>query len=172
MKASAPDCFYQCYSLLQQNIWREKYLDSFKLFQSLQARILKYHRDGKIINLYFSLFRIAPSTVNKLLVVKFFTNIDFFYFVGQHLTYCSGKIEVNEMIKNILKRCFFYSAVFQSYFLLRKPFLYFVCRWYVGTHESTIFIMRTHSDAINDFKMNKYFPPLCLLHPSCYFFVF
>ena len=42
--------------------------------------------------------------VNKLLAVKLLINIDFFYYVGQHLTYCSGKIETNEMIKNILER--------------------------------------------------------------------
>ena len=29
--------------------------------------------------------------------------------------------------------------------------------WYVGLHESTIFIMRTHWDAINGFMMSKYF---------------
>ena len=42
-------------------------------------------------------------------------------------------------------------------FWLRKPFLYFLCRWYVGTHESTIFIMCTHWCAINDFIMGEYF---------------
>ena len=47
---------------------------------------------------------IGTSTVNKLLAVKVFTNIDLFYYVGQHLMYCSGKIEINEIIKNILKR--------------------------------------------------------------------
>ena len=59
------------------------------------------------------------------------------------------------MIKNILKRCFFNSVVFQSSFWLRKPFLYFLCRRYAGTHESTIFIMRTHRDAINDLMIDK-----------------
>ena len=47
---------------------------------------------------------IIISTVSKLLAVKFFTNIGLFYYVWLHLTYCSGKIEINEMIKNILKR--------------------------------------------------------------------
>ena len=41
--------------------------------------------------------------------------------------------------------------------MLRKLFFYFLRRWFVGTHESTFFIMRTHWNAINDFMMGKYF---------------
>ena len=41
-------------------------------------------------------------------------------------------------------------------FFIKETFLHFLCRWYVGTHESTIFIMRTHWDAINGLKMGKY----------------
>ena len=41
--------------------------------------------------------------------------------------------------------------------MLRKPCLYFLYRWYVGMHESTISTTRTHWDVINDFMLGKYF---------------
>ena len=49
-------------------------------------------------------FRVAASTVNKLLAVKSSTIIDLFYYVGQYLTYFSGKIEITEMIKKLLEK--------------------------------------------------------------------
>ena len=42
-------------------------------------------------------------------------------------------------------------------FMLRKDFFPSYVTWYVGTHESTIFIMRTHWNAINGLMMCKYF---------------
>ena len=79
----------------------------------------------KLLSLISVLFQIAPSTVNNLLAVKFFTNVDIFYYVVQHLTCYSGKIAINEMIKNILKRYVFllFSYVLKLFFL-RKPETY------------------------------------------------
>ena len=47
---------------------------------------------------------IAPSTVNKLQAIKFLTHINLFYYIGQHLTYFSGKTEINEIVQNVLKK--------------------------------------------------------------------
>ena len=78
---------------------------TFRLLQIIPIVLGRGHRDVKTINLNFSLGSgLFCQRLNKLPAVKFFTNINLSYYVGQHLTYCSGKIEINEMIKNILKR--------------------------------------------------------------------
>ena len=46
---------------------------------------------------------IVSSKVNKLLTLNFFNPINFLYPAGQHLMYCSGKIEIRKMIKNVFK---------------------------------------------------------------------
>ena len=51
----------------------------------------------------------------------------------------------------------FIQPCFKSIFCQGNLFFTSYAAWYVGTHESTIFIMRTHWDAINDFMMGKYF---------------
>ena len=87
------------------------------------GRGLEKSKMEELLNLISLLVQDYPSTVNKLLVVNFFTNIDLFYYVGQHLTYCSGKIEINEMIKNI-KHTFSRSPLFM--FIIFLSFLCFL----------------------------------------------
>ena len=47
-----------------------------------------------------------------------------------------------------------FSRVLELYFVKEN---FFSLLMYVGTHESTIFIVRTHWGAINDFIVSKYF---------------
>lgn len=86
---------------------------------------------------------IAPSTVNKLQAIKFSTHINLFYYIEQHLTYFSGKTEINEIVQNVLKK--------QVFSLFTRVLIFFLfwgnllfrsyVAWYVGTHKSIISIM-------------------------------
>ena len=67
--------------------------------------------------------------VNKLLAVKFFIPVNLLYYVGQHLTYCSGKKEITEINRNdkehLEKVSFsFIQSCFKMFFL-RKSLLHF-----------------------------------------------
>ena len=50
-----------------------------------------------------------------------------------------------------------FSRVLELFFVKETFFVTSYVTWYVGLHEFTIFIMRTHWDAINGFMMSKYF---------------
>ena len=108
---------------------------------------------------------IAPSTVNKLQAIKFFTPINLFYYVGQNLTFFSGKTEINEIVQNVLKKQVFplFTRVLIFFLFWRNLLFSSYVAWYVGTHESLISIMYTHVwsltllfwDTINGFMMGE-----------------
>ena len=86
---------------------------------------------------------IAPSTVNKLQAIKFLTHINLFYYIGQHLTYFSGKTEINEIVQNVLKKQVFplFTRVLTFFLFLGNLLFSSNVAWYVGTHKSIISIM-------------------------------